>query len=780
MRTLVERLARSATRARSFWLVSVCFVLALGCAVDPRSVGVFAGEGGTGGTAGVVPCQLDCPEVACPADDVCRDYAVDRIPAGNCNASGGCATPADCAFSWRVAALAGVGCDCGEGGCRLTAGVACTRSDTCSSASCFATNAGKNLCCAVPCAADQACTDDGTGCEPLQACEDGTQRCSDTSYQQCTGGRWVTLQDCGALGCDNDHGGCLRAAGQTCEADADCGAGKCLEAADGARVCCSAACDVPCQRCAPSGTECAPIEDDAACGSIACPLEDPCRLYDAPSVETQRCVTGACATPDQVCTFSANVNAECNPTTLCDDAGNCSRPKLATNAPCQAAAECQSGACVVSAAGGSVCCSSACAPTEQCGAAGTCEPAPVCEDGATRCSGSSFQRCMAGQWALVMDCGAAGCSGELGRCLAGAGGACQSDADCGAGSCLATAAGGSVCCTADCGGACRRCAASGLQCEPLDDDESCGDIPCPADTECRDFPASVSAGRCIGGRCGSPERLCVGSPVHAGLPCGDRSLCDTEGECSQARLGSGRPCTVNGQCLSGFCADGMCCNEACDQDCEACNAGVCEGLMDDNACDPVPCSTFDATCVTNPDDITTNRCRAQGVCKDRTDCGFLAQRTLCNSLGSTVQQLCDGQGRCNPVTLPCGGNCETGLIPFDSCCAAIDPPTGMFSGISCIDTFTCTNPLPSPNIPIRCYDNADCSVGNVCCLLVNTAVVSVDCTAEAACTPIPGMVVNQPLCGSPTLPEPTTCSAPPPITCTPSASPQLAGFAFCQ
>ena len=145
-----------------------------------------------------------------------------------------------------------------------------------------------------------------------------------------------------------------------------------------------------------------------------------------------------------------------------------------------------------------------------------------------------LQRCNAGQWALVTECGTVGCSEEEAGCRAGAGDECASDADCGAGSCQATSTGERVCCTAACEGACRRCAPSGLECEALDDDAACGNILCPQDSPCSTFPPSVSAGRCIDGRCGTPGQLCVGTPTNVGESCSATSLCDAAGNCSTA------------------------------------------------------------------------------------------------------------------------------------------------------------------------------------------------------------------------------------------------------
>lgn len=616
------------------WILGLVVAL-VACPVDDRSV---QGPPLTSAVSRVVPCASACPEVICPADDACRDYD-DRIAAGNCNGAGSCAGPADCGFSWRPAARDGAGCVCSAAGCQLLDGEPCSLPDACASGNCLATNTGGSVCCSAACSsASEACAADGAGCEPLQACTQDDRRCTGTSYQQCSQQQWVTISECGAFGCNKERGGCLRSAGQACESDEDCGEGSCLETPSGARVCCTATCNGECQRCAATGVECANLEDDDACGVVSCPLDDPCRLYVA-AVESQRCLEGRCATPEQACAFTPqNANVECNPSTLCDDAGNCSVAKLAANALCSVGAECQSGACVASEAGGSVCCSRACAPNEWCGIGGDCVLAPVCEDGATLCSGATFQRCTGGQWGIVAECGGLGCDEARGGCLAAAGDACASDADCGAGRCLSTAAGDRVCCTAACDGACRRCAATGVACENLSDDAACGVVACPPDSACRDFAQSVTTQRCVDGRCGSPAQLCLARPQGEGQACSPSSLCDAAGNCSRPKLEAGDACASNEQCSSNFCIDGVCCNEPCNGDCRTCASGVCQvsnapecdGVnveCDGSVCE-VGASTSQVCCASfgqAPRCIDADDCPAPPniptTCDDHLDCG---------------------------------------------------------------------------------------------------------------------------------------------------------------
>ncbi|HWO14307.1 MAG TPA: hypothetical protein VNN80_32600, partial [Polyangiaceae bacterium] len=449
------------------------------CSVDDRRLTVGTGSlnpGGQSGDNGFI--ESGCDPAGCPRDDVCRRYGT--VPKGT-SPDAGC-----CPFDWTPAAREGAACRCDDNGCSLLLGEACSAPAGCADGNCVAAAAGGSVCCAQACAETEVCAPDGSACAPAEPCTGEGRRCSGALHQSCVDGAWQTLTDCGALGCSPQLDSCLHAAGQACESDADCGEGACLPAADGNRVCCTGACTASCQRCSPAGTECVNVDDDEACGPIACPT-DPCRLYDPATVVTNRCAAGQCATPEQACTVFQPQRAglECSTTALCDDAGGCTRPKGELLAPCTSNEQCSTGACVATVAGTSVCCAQACAASEVCGPAGACVPAPVCDDDAVQCSGSNFQRCVSGQWVTQAECGALGCSLPRQGCNAGAGQPCSANGDCGAGTCQATAAGTSVCCTAACDGPCRDCNAAGTACTELPDDAACGPIDCPDDTPCR-------------------------------------------------------------------------------------------------------------------------------------------------------------------------------------------------------------------------------------------------------------------------------------------------------
>lgn len=704
-----------------------------GCAIDDRKVGLAkllpdAADSGA--------CSSECPEVLCPADDVCRDY-VDVLPRGSCDSSGDCSSVTDCSFTWKPEMREGAACSCDAAGCRLAMGEACTRPDQCESDSCVATAAGDNVCCAAACGPNGVCAPDASECVAVERCNEDERRCSGAVYQRCLDGAWEEVADCGELGCSLKLSGCLRSPGQTCEADADCGVGSCLPTAAGNSVCCSAACDTSCRRCTASGTACEDIADDDACGTIECP-EDRCRNYTPPKVTANRCAAGQCATPAQACTAFEpwHADVECSPTALCDAEGNCSRPKKDLLAPCSAGAECSSGACVANASGASVCCGEPCGANEICSAAGSCAPAPVCEDGTTQCSGADYQRCTGGQWWLVRECGALGCSVARQGCFGAAGDACASDTDCGAGTCQPTSGTGSVCCTAACVGACRRCASSGTACEDLEDDAACGVIACPDDWTCRDFPASVASARCLAGRCGSAAQLCVGAPRNAGQVCSATSLCDDAGNCSAPKKAVGTPCVNGDECALGNCVDGVCCNSACSGVCSTCaTTGICRAPVADPDC-------------------PTGSCASQGVC--------VVPAVICGA------EECPISGAVCCSELSAASNtrlfCEEGS---EECPA---PPAVI------------------PDIPINCDEHVDCLASEVCCMAGTSTSTEVSCknpqptkgTDEssldfASCAPLNPMLFGDQLCFSPA----GSFQCPPFEVCE-STNQRLPGFAFCR
>jgi len=748
------------------WALAVFAGVSLGsCAIDDRPLVVGPpATGGSGGIAGQAGATFTCEGAtcvgldtqgpigsgcldACPDDDVCRNFVDAPLATGP---DAGCITPSDCRFAWRPAAREGEACRCDASGCSLLAGEACSASSACQGGSCVATAGGTSVCCAQTCAETEVCAPDGSGCTPAEPCSGAGHRCSGPLHQSCEEGVWRTLNDCGALGCSTQLDGCLRSAGQACASDVDCGVGSCLPTAAGNRVCCTGPCDTSCQRCSEEGTECVSIGDDEACGTIECPT-DSCRIYDPPTVTTNRCADGQCAAPERACAVfqPQRADLECSATALCDAEGGCSRPKRELLTECSSNEQCAGGACVATVGGTSVCCSAACGPNEVCGPTGACVPAPVCEAGTTQCSGPNFQNCVAGQWVTALACGALGCSVARQDCFARAGQTCSTDADCGEGTCQQAAGGGSVCCTAACDGPCRVCGASGTTCTNLPDDADCGLIDCPTDTTCRDFPASVGALRCVAGRCGDATQLCRGNAQNVGQACSPTNLCDDSGNCSEPKKGNGAACNTGSECTSNNCVDGVCCNLACNGVCETCQStGLCRAAATDAACSPVSCSSFDAECVTDRSN-TPNACSGRGQCRTTEDCGFRSTNTRCGQGG-----LCNGEGVCEGPSIECGFETCSG---DDVCCSMLDVNTGQ-NTVTCGVGDQCTFPPGGvgPIVRIECDQNADCVGDEVCCMLttnVNSGEVTcrVECTAEAIGEELgapPEMLVVGQLCAS--------------------------------
>ena len=198
------------------------------------------------------------------------------------------------------------------------------------------------------------------------------------------------------------------------------------------------------------------------CLPAGCPEDDACRDYEGalPSPGSDAgCITLA------DCPFTWKPAAREGDACRCTDSG-CT---LRQGEACSTSSACDGANCVATADGTSVCCASACTESEVCASDGSaCIAAEPCSEG-RRCSGSLHQSCVDGVWGTLTDCAALGCSTELDGCRRSAGQACEADADCGEGTCLATADGNKVCCTGACDTSCQRCLAelfTGAAAEP--------------------------------------------------------------------------------------------------------------------------------------------------------------------------------------------------------------------------------------------------------------------------------------------------------------------------
>lgn len=450
-----------------------------------------------------------------------------------------------------------------------------------------------------------------------------------------------------------------------------------------------------------TGPDCAGIEPDLPllpeCAD-GCPTDDACRSYALGSVDA-----GTTAVDNCGCAYTWKPASRDGAACVCDAAGCV----LLAGEACATGSACQGGNCVATASGTSVCCAVACGEAEVCAPDGaSCLPAEPCTGEGRRCSGALHQNCVEGSWQTIDDCGAVGCSTALDSCFRAAGEACESDADCGQGTCLPAEDGNRVCCTGACGNACQRCSTAGTECVNVADDEACGEIECPSDP-CRTYdPATVVTNRCNAGQCATVAQACTNfEPQRANLECSDTLLCDSDGNCSLPKRALLAACSSGEQCASGACvatAQGtsVCCTEACEAN-EVCGpTGNC-GLAPVCANGDVQCSGSNYQECSGGQWVTQEACGQRGCSLARGGC-FAGAGDSCTTTADCGQGTClagvGGGSIC--CTASCGGNCRL--------CGA--------SGTSCVNQTSDTRCST-----IRCGDfDADC--------------VSVDNDLVASCT----------------------------------------------
>jgi hypothetical protein len=595
----------------------------------------------------------------------------------------------------------------------------------------------------------EAANQNVNGLTPSGADQDPPRQSSQGNAEGQASGLPFAERDAGATGA-NACAGCAPLAdlGNLCASNEECGSGFCASDVDGVQRCCDRACSgVVCERCSVEGV-CGAVPVFAEeCAEVACPADDVCRDFDQTIAAGKCAEVGRCSAVTD-CAFSWTPVSRDGVACACstDACG------LRVTEGCTRSEDCGSVACRATATGASICCAQACEVGQVCRADGSgCEPEPVCADGELRCSNTSYQSCVQGQWVTQRECGALGCALALGGCRRDAGAACETTADCGEGACRMAAGGARVCCTAACDTACKRCADTGTSCQFLTDDAACGAVGCPADTTCRDFPASVTENRCIQGNCGSPDALCPFTSRNSGQSCSNTSVCDNVGNCSLSKKELGASCTSTSECLSGQCVDNVCCESACNGACMACRAGTgrCDVVpADDTRCSVVDCRV-DPTCADSAmGNISTNRCQALGQCKTTSSCGITAfpRGTFCDDSlppslvpgspfepvagGRAVARICDGSGNCIDPSVQCGAS-SCPVTDDTMCCGRTEASGGPA-------TFTCEARANCPqasagsfplNTRAACDEHADCVEGDQCCWLFATVDNFVACRA---------------------------------------------------
>jgi hypothetical protein len=386
-----------------------------------------------------------CEAVACPADDVCRDYTADTI-ASQCRSFGQCQTGSDCPHE-ALRPDAECECDAATAACRLRPGASCTAADQCASGVCAANAEGTSVCCSSACAEGLFCSSDGASCV---ACEGDAISCEGNTELRC---------DAGVIGRTECRNGCtpgvgcngLPPLGFLCEAGQCAAPNVCQPDVAGASRCCSRNCAAEGKVCAENGS-CACREGEIAAGND-CLLQngDPC-------TNSQQCQAGSTCTDGVCCQQACNGSCErCEPNTgLCvaiaagqtDNTCNNGRQcvgargdcRLNNRQPCGGnGAECTSNNCEPTVGNTTqICCSQSCTGNR-----------PFCR--------SNGQGCV--QCETNADCGN-GCNTQTGVCndLLPIGTPCGTSSQCASNAlCLLDQSSQTRCCE-------RNCAAEGLLC----------------------------------------------------------------------------------------------------------------------------------------------------------------------------------------------------------------------------------------------------------------------------------------------------------------------------
>jgi hypothetical protein len=127
-----------------------------------------------------------------------------------------------------------------------------------------------------------------------------------------------------------------------------------------------------------------------------------------------------------------------------------------------------------------------------------------------------------------------------------------------------------VCCESACDGACKACSAAGkCNVKPADDAE-CGNITCPSDTSCRDYPTAITSNRCAAfGSC-KKQADCTFTAKSQGITCDGVHVCDGDGNCgpvvvcgstASCQIGAKECCAQTDKSIATCLDDGVACAE---------------------------------------------------------------------------------------------------------------------------------------------------------------------------------------------------------------------------
>ncbi|MEN9577597.1 MAG: hypothetical protein RJA70_606 [Pseudomonadota bacterium] len=130
---------------------------------------------------------------------------------------------------------------------------------------------------------------------------------------------------------------------------------------------------------------------------------------------------------------------------------------------------------------------------------------------------------------------------------------------------------------------CAVCDGAGSCNVPPADDEQCGEILCPASTDCVKYPASITTDRCEGLLMCVDSNDCVGEFADPGTDCsqvkGEVLQCSPQGECSDPLVTCGEEAKY---CPSGACCYGLKAGLTCNPrgECDVANTVRCDEKAD--------------------------------------------------------------------------------------------------------------------------------------------------------------------------------------------------------
>jgi hypothetical protein len=362
---------------------------------------------------------------------------------------------------------------------------------------------------------------------------------------------------------------------------------------------------------------------------------------------------------------------------------------------------------------------------------------------------------------------------------------CQGNAECALGNCV-----DGVCCDSPCTELCAVCNSPDAPgtCTAAPSDPLCPEPTCAGvSSECGPLVDPGLSQNCQAlGSCRA-SMDCSTAPVATGTPCQEGAgTCDGAGACLvPSKTALGGACSLDSECAEAHCVDngagggGICCNAACDGLCEACSDnGQCQAAADDDRCADVPCDSLAVGCKSSTR-LTSNLCRAQGICKTTSDCSFsnVPNGTPCGISSSGL--VCE-EGDCVSPQVTCG--VSTCTIDRANICCSRGVEAGALAGYSCENRSSCSESgIEQPVQPVECDSPDDCLPGTVCCLddSVSARFAKLSCLPTADCNIDDfGQLRFAQICGSLSFSAPGSCPAGRPCIGSGDDS-VLPGFAFC-